>query len=201
MELQKINMEQCFWLNQPRYFILQQSKLILATEPFTNLWNQTYYHSSDHNAPILYYQPDQDGTVTVRCDFKYKQQGDQCGVAVYITEDCWFKVCVEYGDNKSSLLSSVVTMNGYSDWSSMNISSDIEGMYFRLHRREFDFKIENSFNGKHYKQMRIFHLDPLGQELKVGLYAASPLDSSFDVTFSEFTFDKCQWKIYQGEKR
>ncbi len=197
--MQKVDMRRCHWMNEPEYYILNENKLILATEPHTDLWCRTYYDTVRTNAPILYYHSTEDGTVTVRCEFKFKAPFDQCGLVVYITENCWFKMCVEYMDNASSRLSTIVTMNGYSDWSSMNISSDIESMYFRLHRRGFDFKVENSFDGQHFKQMRIFHLDPLGQPLRVGIYACSPLDSSFDATFTQFTFDVCRWQKYKGE--
>ncbi len=197
--MQKVNMELCHWLNEPEYYVLTENKLILSTTPFTDLWSKTFYGMTCNNAPILYYNSIQDGTVSVKCTFKHKQRFDQSGLVVYITDDCWFKVCVEYKDISTSRISTVVTMNGYSDWSSMNISSDIESMVFRLHRRGYDFKVENSFDGKRFKQMRIFHLDPLGQQLKVGIYGASPLDSSFDVTFSDFNFDECRWEEYKGE--
>lgn len=197
--MHRVDMRRCHWINEPQYYILNEHKLILETDPKTELWSRTYYNMIKLNAPILYYKSKMDGTVTVRCEFKFKTKYDQCGMVVYITEDCWFKVCMEYIDNTVSLLSTVVTMNGYSDWSSMNVSSDIHSMYFRLHRRGYDFKVENSFNGKHFKQMRVFHLDPLGQQLKIGVYACSPLESSFDAIFSEFNFEECTWKEYRGE--
>lgn len=197
--MKKVDMQRCHWLNEPQYYILNENKLIVSTDPFTDLWSRTYYDLIKNNPPILYYHSKEDGTVTVRCEYKFKKKYDQCGLVVYITEDCWFKMCVEYIDNSVSLVSTVVTMNGYSDCSSMNISSDIHSMFFRLHRRGFDFKVENSFDGRHFKQMRIFHLDPLGQQLKVGIYACSPLESSFDAVFTHFTFDACRWDKYKGE--
>lgn len=198
--MEKVDMRRCHWLNEPKYYILNEHKLIIETEPYTNLWGQTYTGEKWNNAPILYYNSVQDGTVSVRCEFKFKQRYDQCGLVVYITEDCWFKMCLEYKDEIVTRLSTTVTMNGYSDLSSMNISSEIESMVLRLHRRGFDFKVENAFDGKHFKQMRIFHLDPLGQQLKVGLFACSPRDSSFDATFTDFIFDTCRWENFKRGK-
>lgn len=192
--MKKVELTRCHWLNEPKYSIVKDYELILETDPYTDLWSKTVNGVVSHNAPILYYPSVEDGTVTVRCQFKFNKLLDQCGLVVYITDDCWFKACVEYNNEIASHVSTVVTMNGYSDLSSTNISSEINQTYFRLHRRGFDFKIEYSFDGVHYKQMRIFHLDPLGQQLKIGLFACSPYDSSFDATFTDFTYDECQWK-------
>lgn len=200
-EMQKIDMKECFWINEPKDYILKSHQLILATEPHTDLWSKTYYGKIENTAPILCFDYYTEESITVCCQYKFKKKYDQCGMVVYITDDCWFKICVGYRDNEFSRLSTVVTMNGYSDWSSMNIGSDISLMFFRLSKQGYDFKIENSFDGKHFKQMRVFHLDPLGKPLRVGLYACSPLDSSFDATFSHFIKEAGCWQKHKGERK
>lgn len=196
---QRISFLECRWLNEPNDKIVKEKSMIVSTNPHTGLWNQTYYNTVHNSAPILYFENEEDMTLTVRVDFKHKKKYDQSGMVVYITPDCWFKLCVEYIDDVASKVMTVVTQNGFSDQSSMNISSQIHFMYFRIHHRNFTFLAQNSFNGIHYKDMRLFHLDPLGQRLKMGVFAASPHNSSFDAKFSEFVKDECQWETYEGE--
>ncbi len=187
------------WLNEPNDKIIKEKSLLISTDPKTDLWNQTYSGHTQNNAPICYFENEEDMSVTVKVEFRHFKQFDQCGLVVYITPDCWFKLCVEYMDDVASKVSTVVTQNGFSDQSSMNISSQIHSMYFRLHHRDFTFLAQNSFNGIHYKDMRLFHLDPLGQRLKIGVFAASPKNSSFDAKFSEFIKEDCLWQSYQEE--
>ena len=189
------------WLNEPKDKIIKEKSALISTDPHTDLWNQTYTHEIHHNAPILYFENEENMTLSVKVEFKHLKRYDQCGLVVYITPECWFKLCVEYVDDVVSKLTTVVTQNGFSDQSSMNISSQIHSMYFRLHHRNFTFLAQNSFNGIHYKDMRLFHLDPLGQRLKIGVFAASPLSSSYDAKFTDLIKESCKWQPYQGEKQ
>lgn len=198
---QRISFLECRWLNEPELKLVKDKSAVICSEPHTGLWNQTYYNETHNNAPVLYFENEEDMTVTVRVDFKHKKLYDQCGMVVYITPDCWFKLCVEHIDDVASKVTTVVTQNGFSDQSSMNISSQIHFMYFRIHHRNFTFLAQNSFNGIHFKDMRLFHLDPLGQRLKIGVYAASPYQSSFDAKFTDLIKEDCLWQPYQGEKQ
>ena len=88
-------------------------------------------------------------------------------------------------------------------------------MWYRLSRRGPDFLIESSLNGKDFKQMRIFHLHCLGetsaeigrlnhpvpteQPVRFGLYACSPLNSSFEARFENFIFENCLWMAHNAE--
>lgn len=187
------------WLNEPHDKLVKEKSVLISTDPHTDLWNQTYIHETRSNAPILYFENEEEFTLSVKVEFKHLKKYDQCGLVVYITKDCWFKLCVEYVDDVAAKVTTVVTQNGFSDQSSMNISSQIHCMYFRLHHRNFTFLAQNSFNGIHYKDMRLFHLDPLGQRLKIGVYAASPLASSFDAKFTDLIKEGCIWQPYRGE--
>ena len=58
-------------------------------------------------------------------------------------------------------------------------------MWYRLSRREDDFRIECSGDGASWQQMRICHLYEAAGAVRVGVYAASPEDSSFTARFSD----------------
>ena len=90
--------------------------------------------------------------------FESSERFDQCGVAMYLDSDNWFKASIEYENEKFQRLGSVVTNHGYSDWATTDIPSDIKEMWYRFSRRESDYCIECSTDGINFKQMRIFHM-------------------------------------------
>lgn len=73
-------------------------------------------------------------------------------------------------------------------------------MYYRLSRREDDYKIECSTDGVHFQQMRICHLDKGNGKIRFGVYACSPEQSSFKAEFSDFHFGECQWLAHDGQQ-
>ena len=113
---------------------------------------------------------------------------------MYFDSENWFKASIEYEDGVIQRLGSVVTNNGYSDWATTDISSSIKEMWYRLSRRETDYCIECSADGKNIKQMRIFQMFSGAGKIKFGIYAASPTTGSFEATFTDMIVTECQWK-------
>ncbi len=123
---------------------------------------------------------------------------DQCGLAIYQNSENWAKACIEFHDNNTSWLGSVVTNHGYSDWATMDIGSSVKSMWYRLSRRESDYCFENSFDGVNFKQMRIFHLFEGSKEINFGLLACSPSKNSFKATFTEMKVTDCLWEEHKA---
>ena len=73
-------------------------------------------------------------------------------------------------------------------------------MWYRLSRREDDFRIECSQDGIAFSQMRICHLNKGGGAIRFGLYACSPEDSSFTAVFSHMAMLPCQWQAHDGQQ-
>ncbi|MDJ0697498.1 DUF1349 domain-containing protein [Mastigocoleus sp. MO_188.B34] len=202
------------WLNQPKLFEIIDRSLEITTEPNTDFWQRTYYGFRNDNAPALLLESQTNFSFTAKASFKYCTKFDQCGLIIYLDRDNWFKASIEYENENISRLGSVVTNHGYSDWATTDIPTT-NIMSYRLHRRGADFLIESSPDGVDFKQMRIFHLHCLGetsiemgklnspepteQPIKFGLYACSPLNSSFKAKFDSFKLDQCLWKAYGTE--
>ena len=130
----------------------------------------------------------------VKTDFESKTRFDQSGVVMYLDSDNWAKASVEYEDDKIQRLGTVVTNNGYSDWSSNDIPANIKSIWFRFSRRESDYYMEYSNDGKSWKQMRIFHMFKGAGEITFGIYACSPgKEASFNASFSNFELTECKW--------
>lgn len=190
----EFNISKLTWLNKPKKFDISEKKITIITEPKTDFWQKTYYGFSHDNAHALIQSIDEDFTFLVKAYFYAKQLYDQCGVTIYQDNKNWFKASIEYENKQYSKLGSVVTNIGYSDWSTENISADINTMWYRLSRRGQDFLIENSYDGINFKQMRIFHMHMLINKVNVGLYACSPMVSSFTAVFTNMNFTDCIWQ-------
>ena len=202
------------WLFEPKEYEVTSSKVTIITEPETDFWQRSYYGFRNDNAPSLLLEYSDNFSFTTKVEFEYKSQFDQCGLIIYLDSNNWFKASVEFENNHYSRLGSVVTNMGYSDWATTDIELP-SNIWYRLSRRGPDFLVESSLDGLSFKQMRIFHLHQLGEtteamgkvnpplpaELSVrfGIYACSPLQSSFTATFSEMRLESCKWLAHSVE--
>jgi regulation of enolase protein 1 (concanavalin A-like superfamily) len=125
--------------------------------------------------------------MTVRTEFYPQRQYDQCGLIARNNSENWIKASTEYENPHHSRLGSVVTNAGYSDWATIDIHSGTHVMWYRIQSERNDFLIEYSEDGQNWKQLRITHLLQPFKELQVGIYACSPMDSSFEAVFDEFS--------------
>ncbi len=190
------------WIREPREYKISEDKIEIITEPNTDLWQRTYYHFRNDNAPVLQAKTDEQYfSFTVKTDFSGAHtRFDQCGIAMYLDSENWLKASVEYENGEFSHLGSVVTNGGYSDWATTEISPIIKEMWYRLSRRKDDFCIECSEDGVKFKQMRICHMSIAKEEIRFGIYACSPESSSFKATFTDLSFGECTWKAHDGQQ-
>lgn len=189
------------WIRKPKNFKISENRIEIITEPHTDLWQRTYYHFRNDNAPVLQLETSEKYfSFIVKTEFESKHRFDQCGVVVYLDSDNWLKASIEYENEKFQHLGSVVTNNGYSDWATTEIDSNIKSMWYRLSRREDDYCIECSEDGITFKQMRICHMLNGNGVIRFGVYACSPEDSSFKATFTCMEISECKWLAHDGQK-
>lgn len=173
----------------------------IVTEPGTDLWQRTYYHFRNDNAPVLQSETDRPFfSFSVRVDFADSHHRfDQAGICMYLDSGNWLKASVEYESAEYQNLGSVVTNDGWSDWATTPISPDIKTMWYRLSRREDDYRIEYSEDGRDFHVMRICHMLAGRGEIAFGVYACSPEDSSFRARFTAFSLTDCVWEAHDGQ--
>ena len=189
------------WTRQPDNYIIEKERITITTKPFTDLWQRTYYHFRNDNAPVLQMETDEKYfSFVVKTEFESSHRFDQCGVVMYLDSENWLKGSVEYENEQFQHLGSVVTNNGYSDWATTEIDATIKSMWYRLSRREDDFCIECSEDGVRYKQMRICHMWNAKDTIQFGIYACSPEDSSFQATFTNMEMTECKWLAHDGQQ-
>ena len=189
------------WTRLPKSCNIGEDTIEIITAPHTDLWQRTYYHFRNDNAPVLQVKTrEKFFSFVAKTQFESKHRFDQCGVVLYLDSDNWLKASIEYENEEFQHLGSVVTNHGYSDWATTAIPADIKSMWYRLSRREDDFCIECSQDGVSFSQMRVCHLWEAKDEIRFGIYACSPEDSSFKATFTDLAVTECQWLAHDGQQ-
>ena len=190
----KIDIKKLEWIREPKKYNISEDKIIIFTEPKTDLWQRTYYGFQNDNAPVLQIKSNKKYfSFIVKTEFESKKRFDQCGIVMYLNSENWLKASIEYENSEYQRLGSVVTNNGYSDWATTDIEASIKSMWYRLSRRKSDYCIECSYDGINFKQMRICHMNEGANEIRFGVYACSPEQSSFKAIFSNMEITECQW--------
>lgn len=188
------------WTRKPRKCSVSEEKIEIITEPHTDLWQRTYYHFRNDNAPVLQMTTaERFFSFTARTDFDSKRRFDQCGVVMYLDGENWLKASIEYENEEYQRLGSVVTNNGYSDWATTEIDASIKSMWYRFSRRDDDYLIECSSDGTNFRQMRICHMHKGDGIIRFGVYACSPEESSFRATFTRMQISECRWAAHDGQ--
>lgn len=197
-----MNLNDFKWTRAPKTYKIGPDRIEITTEPHTDLWQRTYYHFQNDNAPVLQIETEEKYfSFIVKTDFQESHHRfDQCGVVMYLDSENWAKASIEYETSEYQHLGSVVTNQGYSDWATTVIDASIKSMWYRFSRREDDYCLEHSADGVNFQQMRIFHMWKGGGTIRFGIYACSPEESSFRAIFSNMQLMECQWKAHDGQQ-
>ena len=140
-----LNIDNFKWTRQPESCAIKGDTIEVVTKPGTDLWQRTYYHFRNDNAPVFQMETeDKYFSFVVKTDYtESHHRFDQCGIVMYLDSDNWLKGSVEYENEEFQHLGSVVTNNGYSDWATTAIPANVKTMWYRLSRREDDYCIES----------------------------------------------------------
>ncbi|MBR2523286.1 MAG: DUF1349 domain-containing protein [Clostridiales bacterium] len=197
-----MNVQQMKWTHEPKDYSVTPGRIEITTEPGTDLWQRTYYHFRNDNAPVLQMESDEKYfSFIVRTDFSQSSHRfDQCGIVMYLDPENWLKASVEYENGEFSHLGSVVTNHGYSDWATTAIPADVRVMWYRFSRREDDYCVECSRDGVTYTQMRVCHMWEGSGRIRFGIYACSPENSSFTAVFTDMQITECAWQAHDGQQ-
>ena len=196
-----MNLNQFKWTREPASYSVTSDKIEIITKPHTDLWQRTYYHFRNDNAPVFQMETEEKYfSFTVKTEFDSKNRFDQCGIAMYLDSENWLKASIEYENEIFQHLGSVVTNNGYSDWAITEIPANVKSIWYRFSRRQDDYCIECSNDGITFKQMRICHMWKGGEKIQFGIYACSPENSSFKATFTNMEITECKWLAHDGQK-
>ena len=194
--------EKMKWTREPIISNISDERIEIVTEPHTDLWQRTYYHFHNDNAPVLQMETDEKYfSFIVKTNFTDSHHRfDQCGIVMYLDSENWLKASIEYENENFQHLGSVVTNHGYSDWATTSIPANVKTMWYRFSRREDDYRIECSYDGVNFTQMRVCHMWEGNGTIQFGIYACSPEESSFKAVFTDMKITECAWKAHDGQQ-
>ena len=195
------DIKQLQWTRAPKQYVIGDGKIEITTEPGTDLWQRTYYHFRNDNAPVLQMETEEKFfSFVVKTDFtEAHHRFDQCGIVMYLDSENWLKGSVEYENEEFQHLGSVVTNHGYSDWATTAIPAQVKTMWYRFSRREDDYCVECSRDGERFTQMRVCHMWEGADRIRFGVYAYSPESSSFTAIFTDMEITECKWLAHDGQ--
>ena len=104
----KIESTKWNWTREPKDYSITDDKIEIITAPHTDLWQKTYYHFRNDNAPVLQVKAlEKYFSFIVKTEFESKQRFDQCGVVMYLDSENWLKGSIEFEKDEFQHLGSV----------------------------------------------------------------------------------------------
>ena len=92
-----LSLQDFTWTREPRSFALSKDRVEIVTLPHTDLWQRTYYHFRNDNAPVFQMETEERFfSFVVKTEYESKHRFDQCGVVMYLDSENWLKASVEY---------------------------------------------------------------------------------------------------------
>ena len=82
----RIDLNSLQWTREPGGFEVKGDTILITTAPHTDLWQRTYYHFQNDNAPVLQMKTrEKFFSFVVKTDFTQSHQRfDQCGIVMYL---------------------------------------------------------------------------------------------------------------------
>ena len=104
----RVDLNSLQWTREPGGFEVKGDTILITTAPKTDLWQRTYYHFQNDNAPVLQMKTrEKFFSFVVKTDFTQSHQRfDQCGIVMYLDSENWLKGSVEYENDEFQQLGS-----------------------------------------------------------------------------------------------
>ena len=174
------------WVCAPQLYILSSDKIVVETEPHTDLKPA----GGSAEAVELSVIPNGNFCFSARVEFEYRDAFDQCGLILYEDERRKMIIGTQYRDKENLQLHTIVFHGTEGDRSVRDIGSAIRKMHYRIWYRSRTVRVQYSFTGRRWSDFREFRLKENHGNLRLGIYACSPGNSYFDCTFSGLTLEE-----------
>ena len=86
------------WTREPESCRIENDRVEVVTKPHTDLWQRTYYHFRNDNAPVWQMETEEKYfSFVAKTEFEESHHRfDQCGIVMYLDSENWLKASVEY---------------------------------------------------------------------------------------------------------
>ncbi len=171
------------WFNEPEQWEIKAKSLTMFVTPQSDYWRISHYGFTVDDAPFYYTTYGGEFEAKVKVTGDYKVRFDQAGLMLRIDHENYIKAGIEFVDGKFNL--SAVVTHKTSDWSVITLKEAVPYIWIKAVRRLDAVEIFYSFDDKEYTLMRNAWLQD-NTPVQVGLMAACPDGTGFNVTFEHF---------------
>lgn len=181
------NWDTMTWLNQPPKHEFVDGSLVVTTGDRTDFWQGTYYGFRHDNGHFLHVGRDGEFTAETAFTGRYQTLYDQAGLMLRHDAGNWMKCGIEFTDGARHF-STVVTVDGRSDWSAFALPAGEEPVAARVTRMGDALFVQYSLgDGTPWKMARLAYFPEGFAKLSVGITACSPQRQGFEVAFHRFS--------------
>ena len=168
------------WMSPPKSWSESEGVVKLKTDPETDFWRKTHYGFISDNGHFLYSEQEGDFEISLKFSGKYAELYDQAGLMIFLDHENWIKAGIEYVEGIQN--ASAVVTRDCSDWSVAALKGMPASFFIKAKRGRDYVEISYSLDGEKYSLLRQAYFPP-SPSVQVGIMAASPKGSGFDVTF------------------
>ena len=174
------------WQSPPPEWSIDGDRLSVLTGEKTDFWSRTFYGFTRKDGHLFYRQVEGDFSVEVTLHAAFETLYDQLGLMIWVDNETWLKAGLEYSDGRAQL-STVLTRDGWSDWSTNAVSNhEVDaGIRIRLTRHGDVLRVQKQDPNGVWHLMRLGYLD-LPATARVGLMCCSPERAGFTAVYSDF---------------
>lgn len=180
--MEKIDFREMKWIHQPKLYICDEERLTVETEPYTD-WRVS---ATGGLGALISYPLADHFVFTVRTEFVYHMPFDQCGLILYNGDVQKAVICTEKKDDEYLRLCANVFHQDGGDRSMRDVGAALAQIIYRVYYRAGSCRVQYSFTGERFTDLREFYVDPKTGITSVCLYACSPANSYCDCTFFDF---------------
>jgi regulation of enolase protein 1 (concanavalin A-like superfamily) len=174
------------WMTAPQSWSEEEGVFRLKTDPKTDFWRKTHYGFISENGHFLYTSQQGDFELSLKFSGKYTDLYDQAGLMIFLDNENWIKAGVEYVEGIQN--ASAVVTRDCSDWSVAPLEGMPESFFIKARRGRDYVEISYSLDGQDFRLLRQAYFPP-SPSLQIGLMAASPKGSGFEVTFDSLDIE------------
>ncbi len=173
------------WLNAPPAWHEAGNALYVTTGDKTDFWCRTHYGFIHDNGHFRHGEVKGDFSASATVSAAYTELYDQAGLMVRVDAGNWLKTGIEFTDGGLHY-STVVTRDGYSDWSQFRLP-DAAGaaLEIRLTRHAEALRVQYRLPGGGWIATRLAML-AMGESVAVGMMCCTPQRAGLEVTFRDF---------------
>lgn len=173
------------WTNEPAHWTWDDGRLLVTTSANTDYWSRTFYGFIRASGHFFHREVAGDFSARVRVSAGYEALYDQAGLMLLADADNWVKAGIEYTDGAMHV-STVVTRDGYSDWSQQPVPERArDGIELRVTRHEEALRVQYRLPGESWRMIRLAML-PMHNTVQIGMMCCTPERAGLEVSFDTF---------------